>query len=392
MATPQQMDRCASRIGRNGSVHRTGVSEGEAMRSVLLGCLLLVSAPSPGADWTMLGGDMARSSRSSDPVPDHPRKLWSTDLGATVFASPVAGGRSVYFVAHDQQIHALDALTGKPQWRYATDGPISATPILLGDAIVVVNKEGVVSAHELRDGKLRWQRRFGGRILSSPVADAGVIYFGCNDLFLYAVRNDGKILWAYYARDYKYGGLYGAPALDSRRVYIGAKNGVLHAVWRENGRGAWRATLGSSIYGPPLVSDGRIFVGAYDRHVYALAADTGKVLWKTRLDDWPQGGLTRVDQRLYVATRNGRLHALDVDSGSLAWSESMGGELRHGPVVGANGIGVLGSQAGQLIAVDMQTGKPVWQRNVVGPVTAAPAITEHAVFVATRNGEVSAWH
>lgn len=356
-------------------------------------CLLLflVSMPASASDWAMLGGDAAHSARSADLAPVDPQRLWSANVGAAVYASPVIGSRSVFVVAHDQQIHALDVRTGRTQWTYAAGGPISATPVLVGDLVVIAAKDGIVTALDARSGKPRWEVKTGGAVLSSPVADSGMLYFGSNDFHLYAVRLTGEVVWRYFAADYKYGGLYGSPAVDAANVYIGGKNGVLHAVHRKTGTEAWQAELGSSIYAPPVVAGDRIYVGAYDRQVYAVNTASGEVVWRMTVDDWPQGGATLTGNLLLVGTRGGTLHGLTAYDGTPLWTLGMGGELRHAPVLGANGIGVLGSYSGQLFGVDVERGRILWRRQVDGAVFGQPALADQLLYVATLNGEVSAW-
>lgn len=340
----------------------------------------------------MLGADPTHTSRTVDWAPSAPQPLWRARLDGGIYASPVASGHSVFIVAHDQQVRALDAASGREQWIFSAGAAISATPLLVGGVVVVAAKDGRVTALDRSTGKRRWEISTGGAVLSSPVAEDGVVYFGSNDLNLYAVRvTDGIIMWKYFANDYKYGGLYGSPGLDRQNVYIGAKNGVLHAVSRQSGHGVWQATLGSSIYGPPLVARGRIYIGAYDRGLYAIDASNGRVIWRAQLDDWPQGGAVLIEPLVYIAARSGILYALRADDGVVAWSRDLGGELRHGLAVGANGIGVIGVHPGKVLGIEMETGRTVWQVAVAGPVFGQPALANRMLYVATIDGEVSAW-
>jgi len=201
----------------------------------------------------------------------------------------------------------------------------------------------------------------------------------------------GREIWRYRARDYKYGGIYAGPAADSGRVYVGGKNGVLHAVSRDTGRPAWQAELGSSLYGAPALAGERLYQGSYDRNVYALQADSGKILWRAELDDWPQGTPVPVGDMLYVCSRSGMLYALGAADGRIVWQMPLGGEVRHSPSVGRNRIGVVATLDGRLIGVDLDRRRIAWEQKLAGGAFGGPAISDGGTLVVTQDGVVSAW-
>src|SRR5260221_11147000 len=91
--------------------------------------------------------------------------------------------------------------------------------------------------------KIKWQFHTGGQILSSPVVADGVVYFGSNDHFLYAVD-----------------------------LASGAQK--------------WKFETGSRIPSTPAVANGLLFFLSYDSNFYALDAATGvlKCKFKTGAD------------------------------------------------------------------------------------------------------------
>jgi outer membrane protein assembly factor BamB len=362
--------------------------------SGLLFMVAMLTAIVANADWSMLGGNAAHSFQSTESVPKNPVRLWVTRLEGGIYGSPVVRGKMLFVAGHDQRVSALNTLSGKVLWTYETGNEVSVTPVIAGDTIVVASKDGVVSALDVASGKQKWQVRTGEKILSSPVVDeqSDTVYLGSNDLFLYALRlSDGKVIWRYYAEDYRYGGLYVSPGLDKERVYIGAKNGVMHGVWRQTGKLAWQTELGSSMYDAPLVVGNHIYIGAYDRSIYALDALTGAIQWRRGLDEWPQGTPVLIGETLYVGTHAGTLYGIQVNNGTTVWQTSLGEELRHSFTVGANRIGVIGSLQGHMYGVDMNTHKKLWERNLGAAIFSAPALADNTIFVATTTGEISAW-
>lgn len=366
-------------------------------KAVFLGALFLaamLTALTGVADWPMLGGNPAHSFQSSGNTPKNPVRLWQTRLEGGIYGSPVVRGNILYVVGHDQHLWALNVANGKVLWSYEAGDEISATPVVTGDTVVVVAKDGVVSALDATSGQQKWQVKTSGKILSSPVVDerGGTVYLGSNDLFLYALNlADGKIIWRYYAEDYRYGGLYVSPGLDHERVYIGAKNGVMHAVWQQTGKPAWKTELGSAMYDAPLVAGSHIYIGAYDRCIYALDSVSGAVLWRRGLDEWPQGTPVLLGGTLYIATHGGTLYGVQANDGTTVWQSSLGEELRHSFTVGTNRVGVIGTMQGRMYGIDMNTHKKLWERNLGSAIFGAPALADNTLYVATLAGEVTAW-
>ena len=291
------------------------------------------------ADWPMSEGGPSHLSQSHHSVPvNQPHVRWSHSVGGAVYASVIISGNTAFVAGHDKSLSAIRLQDGKLLWSATLGAPISATPAVSGQIVVAAAKDGVISAFDTDSGKSLWSFQTGLKILSSPVIDQSVVYFGSHDLNLYALRlKDGRVLWQHRIDDYKYGGLYASPSVDSEHVYMGAKSGEFRAISRKTGEDQWVAILGSSIYGPAVIIDDTLYVGSYDRNVYAVKKATGEILWKTQLDDWPMG-YTVQNGKVYATSRSGFLYIIDADKGGIAQSLDLGNRLRHGLVIGANGL------------------------------------------------------
>ncbi len=378
------------RLSRLFARHTLFSSPAKMALFLWLGLHAAVNVQAEAGDWPMLGHDPQHSSHSTNPVPNNPDQKWQVRVARRFYASPAVDDQRIYVAAREKSVKALDINSGDIVWETSVDGLISATPLLAGDSVVVGDKDGVVTALNRADGKVKWTRKTGDKILSDPIIYDGTVYVGSNDLFLYALDlATGAIRWRYWAKDYKYGGLFPSPSTDGERVYIGGKNGELHAVMRSNGRPAWKAYLGSSIYGAVLVDRDRLYVGSYDRFLYALNAQDGSILWKTELDDWPQGSPVLQDHTLYIPSRTGVLYAVNAEDGSLAWQLALEEDVRHGLSLGSNGMGVIGTTEGRLMAIDLAKREIVWERFVEGGVYGSVALSRHGIVVTTLDGAVA---
>lgn len=140
-----------------------------------------------------------------------------------------------------------------------------------------------------------WKFQTGGPVRSSPVVVDGVVYFGSNDGYFYALdAATGTVKWRYNT---------GAPVLSSPTVagdsvYVANDACKLFAFYRigaKTGSARWVRTidvLGGKAQGSPAVAYGQVFIGGgasaefgmvtmSSRRVYGFDAETGEQTWRT---------------------------------------------------------------------------------------------------------------
>ncbi len=194
--------------------------------------LLLIVQNLQASDWPTYRADAARSGYTSDPLParlkiswirkaDHPpQAAWSgrdTRMPFDLTFQPVVSDGLVFFgSSSDGTVYALNAKTGREQWRFVTESPVRFAPAIWQDQLFVVSDDGVLYCLAAADGALRWKKRGGpnqdmvlgnDRLISrwpargGPVIKEGVVYFGAGiwpseGIYLYAIEAvTGRILW-----------------------------------------------------------------------------------------------------------------------------------------------------------------------------------------------------
>ena len=90
----------------------------------------------------------------------------------------IVGGR-------DKRLWALDRKTGKPRWKFVTQGRIDSSPVVVGERVFVGSSDGRLYAVRLDTGTEVWRFDAGSPITASPAVAAGRLVVGTLDGLLY---------------------------------------------------------------------------------------------------------------------------------------------------------------------------------------------------------------
>ncbi len=223
------------------------------LRRVLLSPLLALALAAPAlhaADWPTYAGNYARSGVSPDPLPANPAEAWvwtspqppqpawqgeakwdgynkvfdmkPRQIFDRAFHAVVADGRVYFGSSADDQVHCLDAKTGRELWSFYTEGPVRLAPTIEGGRAYFGSDDGSVYCVDARTGQAVWQtlaapkdRRIpgNGRVISNwPVRTSVVVLndtvyttagmFPSEGVYLIAFdAKSGKELWRQVQND-----------------------------------------------------------------------------------------------------------------------------------------------------------------------------------------------
>ena len=268
---------------------------------------------------------------------------WRRELGSSISSTPAVAPELVYVTGGDGVLHAIRRASGAVAWQYRTgaERPLvwglesgllfDSSPTLAGESVVFGTRDGMVHAVEARTGRPRWRYQTGSRVYSSPAVADGVVYVGGQDGRVHAVSlADGTARWTFATagaalRSADFGfdrtTVQSSPSVAGGAVYVGARDGFLYSLDAATGRERWRFDHKVSwVNSSPAVDGGVVFAASSDGHfVQAVDAASGRELWRAPTTGVVWGSPT-VDQELvYVGEGNGTLHALDRRNGATRW-------------------------------------------------------------------------
>ncbi len=239
------------------------------------------------------------------------------------------------------------------------------------------------------DGTIYWS--FGGlvRIRSTPaISDEGIIYFGSEDGFFYALYQNGDFKWNFPTGE----SIYSSAAIGSDGIiYFGSDDHGLYAVDPE-GSEKWVFQAQDMIRSSPMICpDHIIYVGSRDHNFYAINPD-GTLRWNFETEGYVDSSpAIAEDGTIYFGSADGALYALQSD-GSEKWSFYTGDPIYSSPAIGDDGTIFIGSNDGNLYAINPD-GTEKWRFNTGGEIYSSPSISEEGIInIGSNDGNLYAIH
>ncbi len=284
-----------------------------------------------------------------DPMPPESGAVIWRVQGSSA-GTPAFDASTVYFLARNHEVVALDKEDGAMRWRQstgtATAETMGGTALLVGPAVVV--------------------------------GDGNVHAFA---------RNTGARLWRFQPTEGFLPGLFDL-ATNGSLIFAGSPSGHVYGI-TSDGRAAWRTHLKDteddlSAYSP-VYSEGRVYV-CFRRFrwpttggIAVLEAATGALIWRKDFPALPpnhQAGCfaqVAVTENVVIgASDDGHIHAYDRHTGDSAWSAPQLSNLPGDPgspqmdlrpLAADAGIVVIGSTTSYVVGLEAATGNELWRNS-----------------------------
>jgi outer membrane protein assembly factor BamB len=162
-----------------------------------------------------------------------------------------------------------------------------------------------------------------------------------------------------------------APVAIGEAAWAAAQDGTVLRVALDNGRVAWRVSVGRPLTAGVGADGTTVVVATRDGSLLALDAADGRTRWSA-----PVGGEivtppAVADNTVLVRTTDNRVLAFDGATGARRWvftRQSPSLVLRHsGGMAMVPGIGFIGMPGGRIVALALPTGAPRWEVPLAQP-------------------------
>ncbi len=160
--------------------------------------------PAATGEWPTYRANGARGGAAPCDVPTKPAVTWRAEIGATITAPVIAGGKVFVAERDAYTVHCLHAESGKPAWKYLANGPVDSPPTIYKGLCIFGCGDGSVYCLDAESGRLAWrfktskiERRIGHedrlesplRIHGSTLVQDDTVYFAAG----YSSNLDGGI-------------------------------------------------------------------------------------------------------------------------------------------------------------------------------------------------------
>lgn len=214
---------------------------------------------------------------------------WKYDSGEVLLSTPaVANG--VACIGGDGKIIGLDAKTGLPKWETPADSFFQSKATTDGTSFYLAGSNNNLFALDALTGKVRWSKQFGkSRFVSpavaSPCVSDGRVYLCTKDNALYSLNAvNGEVIWA--VKSPREGDAFGesSPVVVNKRLYIAGngENGDVYCLNLKDGSARWQTPTGQQFYDSSvrIAPDGNsLAIMGVRGKCSVLSCESGKKLW-----------------------------------------------------------------------------------------------------------------
>jgi outer membrane protein assembly factor BamB len=259
-------------------------------------------------------------------------RLWSRDIES--MWPPVVIGDSL-FVAASDEIHALVAESGEPEWRVPFDGRLIAPLAAAPASLIATFDAGLVVAFATDTGRTVWMRNLGAPSRFAPAFDDTRAFFALDDSRVVALRlADGRVEW-----EQKLEGMLNQPSFSHDRVFVGSNMNLLFALDNGNGRLAWKWKTGGDVIGTSGDAKSGVYYASLDNVLRAVNRGNGNQRWIKEIPTRPLlpprtfGDGAQYEEIVVLTGVTSEIDAFAVKTGALAGTYMPPSDLQGAPLI-----------------------------------------------------------
>lgn len=257
--------------------------------------------------------------------------LWKKRPAGPLRGSPTLSNGNLYVMTQDNQIYALNAQTGAPEWNEA--GAVGeqgifgvAAPAASEGTVVAGYSSGELAAYRYENGRSLWNDTLSRTRMSLSVSELSDVD--------------------------------AAPVIDRGKVYALGQGGRMAAYDLDQGQRIWELNIAG--ISTPVVAGEWVFVLTDDARILCVARSSGKIRWISQLPRFANEKKLR---------------------GAITW---------RGPILAGNRL-ISSNSEGEIWAIDPQEGVAFKLQEVKAPISVAPIVANNILYILDDSGTISAF-
>lgn len=297
------------------------------------------------------------------------RRVWThrMEVDSKLQNSAFGGGASfdngrIFATNGVGEVVALNANDGSQVWKVKPAGPLRGSPTVAFNTVFVMTQDNQIHAMSATTGAPEWNEtgsisQAGVFGVAAPAAGQGTVIAGYSSGELVAYRyENGRTLWsdalARTSISTQVGSLTDIdadPIIDQGRVYALGQGGRMAAYELVTGQRLWELNVAG--ISTPAIAGEWIFALTDDARLLAIARSTGKIRWITQLARYKDEedkdgpifwtGPVLAGGSLWVANTEGELFQVSTGEGSASRYAELGAPVSLAPVVADNTLYIL---------------------------------------------------
>jgi outer membrane protein assembly factor BamB len=346
---------------------------------------------------------------------------WKFETKVRITSSPAVDRGVVYFGSYDGKSYAVDASSGELKWKFQTGGerrfagrhlhgsqpegetmpdPFDfylSSPAVASGVVYFGSGDGNVYALDAASGKLNWKFHTGNVVHASPAIADGTLFIGSWDSYFYALDAvTGKEKWHFKTGEdheiYNQVGIQSSAAVMDGVVYFGCRDSNFYALDARTGEKKWVFNnKGSWVISSPAVRDGKVYFATSDSGLfYELDAKSGVPVFSLKANGWPMFSSPAIaGDMLYIGSHEGKLLAINLKAQQFAWTFQTEGSRQNGAAL-TKPDGTPNYEAA--FAGDFYDAliEGVSKMLTAGAIMSSPVVVDNVIYVGSTDGNLYA--
>jgi outer membrane protein assembly factor BamB len=354
------------------------------------------------------------------------KELWKFKTGANIASTPAVIGGVVFFLSNDGSAYAVNAQTGKLKWKFETGGESRlemaglygiapslevvpdpwdfyiSSPTVVDGSVYFGSGDHNIYALDAATGKLQWKAKAGDVVHSSPAVADGVLYIGCWDGMFFALdAKTGQLRWKFSTgvdATHFMQGIPGSPAISAGVVVFGSRDNNIYALEAATGKLLWKLdNQGSWVIASPAIEDGVVYVTTSDSmKLRALDLMTGQSKFEVTYKAYGFSSPTIAAGHAYFGTFDGYVYDVNLAGRKIAGEFRVQASIDHRDLLTPDGhlnqSLIYGPQLpdGQSNNTIDATIVGIDRLLKLGSILATPSVADGVVYAASADGAVYA--